>query len=35
MDLFAGGIQNAGKLHFLSFETVNQIGAIQPENVLS
>ncbi len=34
MDLFELGIQNAGDFHFLFFETVHQIGPIEPENSL-
>ena len=32
--LFELGIQNAGDFHFLSFETVHQIGPIEPEDSL-
>src|SRR5271165_6027313 len=35
MNLFELGIQNAGEFHFLSLETMYQVGAIEPEDVFS
>jgi|SRR5882672_5771974 len=35
MDLPGLGIENAGDSHFLSLETVHQVGAIEPEYVIA